>query len=314
MDLGHANALAATQRALITHRQLSELGFTVRQIRTLRDRRVIGVVHRGVYRFLAIPPSWEQDLHAAILATCPDSRVALRSALAWWGLPRRETGLIEIMTPEDRRVRLAGVRAHRTNDLPAADVRRHRGLPVTSIERSLFDAGRYLTPKVIGAALDHAVRDGLTSYVRFERRVQELGASGRNGTATAREVLTSRGYGDGFGFEKAMRGLLRDVGFPSPKREYRVNVGEKRYRVDFAYPDSMVGIECDSTEWHELQYQREHDLARQNQIQNAGLHLLRFTVDRLRHHENEVVDEIRDALTSRAGMGPGPATIFPDGN
>lgn len=313
MDLGPVSALAATQHALITHAQMERLGLTARQIRTLRDRRVIDLVHRGVYRFAGVEPTWDQHVHAAVLATSPDSFIGLRSALAWWGLPRRDTHLVEVVTSDERRVRVAGVRSYRTVDLPAADRRRHRGLPVTSVERALFDAGRFLSPKQVGAALDHAVRDGLTTYDRFQRRVEELGRSGRNGTTTAREVLGARGYGDGFGFEKAMRGLLRDAGFPAPRREYRVRLDAERYRVDFAYPDSMVGIECDSSEWHELAYQREYDLRRQNRIQNADLHLLRFTVSRLRYQQDEVVGEIRDALTSRAGRGPGPAEIFPDG-
>ena len=312
MDLGPASALASTQRALITHPQLGSLGLTSRQTQGLVAKGLLLVVHRGVYRFAAVPSTWEQRIHGALLATEPDSFVAIRSALAWWGLPRRETHLVEIATTDERRVRLDGVRAHRTVDLPAADRRRHRGLPVTSIERSLFDAGRFLTAKQVGASLDHAVRDGLTTYERFQRRVQELGRSGRNGTMTARTVLADKGYGDGFGFEKAMRGLLRDAGFPAPAREYRVHPGNDRFRVDFAYPDAMVGIECDSTEWHELWYQRDYDLRRQNRIQNAGLHLLRYTVVRLRDDRDEVVDEIRDALTTRSGIGPGPAEIFPD--
>lgn len=314
MDLGPVSELAAQQRALVTHAQLIRLGLTARQVRTLRTRGLLSVVHRGVYRFAAVPPTWEQSVHAAVLATGPHSLVGLRTALAWWGVPRRETHLVEVVTSDDRRIRLPDVRSYRTVDLPAADHRRAAGLPITSIERTLFDCGRFLGPKQVGPALDHAVRDGLTTYARFQRRVQELGRSGRNGTTTSRLVLADRGYGDGFGFEKAMRGLLRDEGFPAPKREYRVHVGERRYRVDFAYPEAMVGIECDSSEWHELHYQTMQDLKRQNRIQNAGLHLLRFTVDRLREDRAEVADEIRDALARRAGLGPGPAAVFPDAN
>src|SRR5205807_1953428 len=126
-------------------------------------------------------------------------------------------------------------------DLPAADRRIHNGIRVTSIERCLVDAGRYHGPKTIGAWLDHAVRDGLTTYVRFERRVGELAARGRNGIGVARLVLSDRGFGDGFGFEKAMVVAMREAGLPKPQREFRVRVDGHRYRVDFAFSDSMVG-------------------------------------------------------------------------
>lgn len=219
-----------------------------------------------MYRLAGSTLTWEARIQAGLLATGPDSWIGLRSGLAWWGLPRRDTHLVELVPGDERRIRLEGVRAHQTIDLPAADRRRHRGLPVVSVERSLLDAGRYLTAKQVGASLDDAVRLGLTTYERFQRRVQELGRSGRNGTVTARAVLADKGYGDGFGFEKAMRGLLRDAGLPAPMREFRVHPDGRRYRVDFAYPESMVGIECDSREWHELMYQRDHDLERQNRI------------------------------------------------
>jgi len=312
MDLGPVHRIAATQRSLITFDQLLTGGLSRRQIEGLAGSNILVPVHRSVYRLIGSTLTWEAELQAALLAAGPEAWISHRSALAWWGLPRRETEVVELVTTDARRRRLAGVRAHQTVDLPAADRRRHRGLSVTSIERSLFDAGRYLSPGHVGAALDHAVRDGLTTYQRFQRRVDELGRPGRDGTTTSRRVLSDRGYGDGFGFEKAMRGLLRDAGLPAPVREFRVHVDGHRYRVDFAYPDSMIGIECDSSEWHELFHQREHDLERQNRIQNEGLLLLRYTVARLRSDAAGVGNEIATAIARRAGHSVGPTPTFPD--
>lgn len=310
MDFGPIHKRASTQRALITFDQLLECGLSRHQIDRLSAQGFLLPMHRAVFRLPGGDVAWEQRVAAASLAAAPDAWISARSALAWWGV--RDERSVEVLTTSARRVRLEGVRSHQTIDLPGVDRRRHRGVPVTSIERSLFDAGRALSPKQVGAALDHAVRDGLTTYERYQRRVEELVRRGRAGSVTAQRVLTARGYGDGFGFEKAMRGLLRDVGLPAPAREFKVHVDGFRYRVDFAYPDSMLGIECDSDEWHGLFYQVEYDLERQNRIQKEGLLLMRYTVARLRDEPEAVGAEIIEAVARRAGSTPERPSVFPD--
>ncbi len=310
MDFGPIHERASTQRALITFDQLLDAGVSRHQVDRLSAQGFLVPIHRGVFRLPGSPLSWEQRVVAAALATAPDSWISGPRALAWWGV--RDGPSVEVLTTSARRVRLEGVRAHQTIDLPGVDRRRHRDVPVTSIERSLFDSGRSLTHQQVGAALDHAVRDGLTTYERHQQRVEELGRRGRAGSATAQRVLTARGYGDGFGFEKAMRGLLREVGLPAPVRELKVHVDGFRYRVDFAYPDSMLGIECDSGEWHGLFHQVECDLERQNRIQKEGLLLMRYTVRRLRDERDAVGAEIVEAIARRAGSTPERPSVFPD--
>lgn len=312
MDFRPIHNTAAPQCGQVTRRQLGALGLSERRIDLMVERGQMEAVHGGVYRLAGSAPSWRANVWAAALAGGPLAHVSHRTAIAWWASDWYSTEIVELVTDATAHVRCRGVRSHRTHDLPAADQRVHRGLAVTSIERSLIDAGRYLSAKEIGAALDHAVRDGLTTYGRFERRVSELARRGRNGIGTARMVLADRGFGDGFGFEKAMRGLLRDAGLPVPRREFRVHVDGCRYRVDFAFPEAMVGIECDSTRWHGLAYQREADLVRQNRIQNTGLLLLRFTVARLRTDRAGILREIAQAVARREGVRPPTPSAFPD--
>ncbi|MDT9071381.1 hypothetical protein, partial [Escherichia coli] len=83
------------------------------------------------------------------------------------------------------------------------------------------------------------------TYDRFEARVQELAARGRNGIGTARVVLADRGYRDGWAFEKAMRALFRAARFPDPVPQFRVILPCRRYRVDWCFSEEMVGVECD---------------------------------------------------------------------
>lgn len=312
MDFGAIDQVAASQDGLITHAQLRNLGVTSRQIERALERVAFTPVHRGVYRLPGFDLGWERRLRAATLSET-GTLGSHRAAVRWWGVDRLPSDVVDVVTDRDGRRRLQGVVAHQTLDLPAADRAARAGLAVTSIERSLIDVGRYRRPASVGAMLDLAVRDGLTTYDRFERRVHELARRGRAGIGVAKLVLADRGFGDGWGFERRMRGLLRAGGLPAPAREFRVHTAGRRFRVDFTFPDSMVGIECDSSEWHTLPFQHDHDLERQNLIQREGLLLLRYSFRRVREDADGVADEIRATVAHRAGRGPaGPTAVFPD--
>lgn len=66
--LRKAAGIARTQYGLTTRAQLTELGVSPGQIqRWLRSGRV-EALHPGVYRLAGAPPSWEQEVAAAVLA------------------------------------------------------------------------------------------------------------------------------------------------------------------------------------------------------------------------------------------------------
>lgn len=174
------------------------------------------------------------------------------------------------------------------------------GIPVTAIERSLIDVGRHWNAQRVGSLLDEAVRAERTTYERFEQRFHALARSGRNGIGVARQVLVARGLDDGWGFEAAMSRALRRHGLPTPTREWAVPTPEHTYHVDFAFPEAMLGIECDSTLAHTQPHQFEFDLRRQNAIVRAGVLLLRYTPTALRTDEDRVISEISEELRQRA--------------
>jgi len=255
-------------------------------------------MHAGVYRVAGAPVTWRQAVLAAVLANGPGAMASHRTAAALHECEDASEGVIEVLTPRHRRAR-GDVRCHESRDVPAADCAHIDSIPVTAIDRTLIDVGRYWPPSAVGKALDFAVRFGHTTYPRFQHRVWDLSRQGRNGIGTARRVLEDRGFGDGWGFEKAMMGALREAGLPTPVREFPVKVAGKQYYIDFAYPDAAVGIECDSTMFHTLPHQRANDARRQNEILGTGLLLLRYPSAELRHEREMVQREIRENVEQR---------------
>ena len=298
VDHRRIDELARRQHGLVARSQLIELGLNDSAIhRRRRNGHLIAAGH-GVYRLAGAPTSWRQLVMAAVLRAPLNALASHRTAIALHDLGVRG-GVIEIVAERHHRSAPSGVRSHESRDLPPVDRWEVDGIAVTSIDRTLIDIGRYWPHSRVGALLDLAVRDGLTSYERFADRFAALARRGRDGIGTARRVLEARGFDDGWGFEAAMSRALRAAGLPAPTREHLVEVDGNRYYIDFAYPEVGLGIECDSTMWHTLPYQFEADLRRQNHLIRSGMLLLRYTPSRLRDDRAAVIDEISDALTHR---------------
>ncbi|MGI9185217.1 MAG: hypothetical protein ACR2GZ_09695, partial [Solirubrobacteraceae bacterium] len=125
---------------------------------------------------------------AALLAVCDGAALSHATAAALWGIapPRAEGQPIHVVTAAHA-ANPSGVRVHRTRILAPADVRTHRGLPVTSPARTLLELAEALTPRELELAFDQA----LIARVLHTAEVRELvfRAPGRGGAARLRELL-----------------------------------------------------------------------------------------------------------------------------
>ena len=92
----------------------------------------------------------------------------------------------------DRNVRRIGAIVHTTADLPSIDRESHDGIPVTSPTRTIIDLARTEPPSRLTAAVDSALRDGLTSDELLHRRINALRARGRFGVPALLDVLGGR--------------------------------------------------------------------------------------------------------------------------
>ncbi|MDD3803235.1 MAG: DUF559 domain-containing protein [bacterium] len=77
--------------------------------------------------------------------------------------------------------------------------------------------------------------------------------------------------------EEIMYETLQKTKIPF-KREYNVKIGERRYRLDFAFfcKDRILALECDSKKWHSQKAQSERDKERDSLLENAGVRVVHF--------------------------------------
>jgi hypothetical protein len=157
---------------------LLETGLTEEEIRSRLNRGFLLREHPGVYRVGHRAPSIEATYLAAVLAAGDRSLLCGRAGAHLWGLMKGQAPPAEVLTTTQRRIE--GVRTRRTRSLDAQDCAVCRGIPVTSVARTVVDLAAELSEEALGRACHEAgVRYGLTPnavIAVLERRANATGA------------------------------------------------------------------------------------------------------------------------------------------
>ena len=146
-------------------------------------------------------------------------------------------------------------------------------------------------------ALDSATRQRLVSWPHLWECLEAHSRQGQPGLATFRALLELRSgkeppHGE---FVRLLHDLLLDAGLPEPVCEHWVVVGGRRYRLDLAYPELRLGMECDSKEWHLNERAHETDPVRDNALVLGGWRVLHFTWRRMRDDHQGIVRGVQQA-------------------
>lgn len=300
MDEVEIIAAARAQHGLITREQAMALGMSPRSIRTRLDRGSWGRVRPGVYEIGATQPTWEQAVAAACLAAGDGAYASHRTAARLWGLVSR-SGPIELLTHNNRRLTLPGVIGHRSLLIDARDHTTVRGIPATSIERTIVDLTDAGNELVMGRWIDAGLRDGTLSMRRLIELCGRLGGPGRGAPTSVLTALALRrpGYDPGrSALESRALAALALAGLPAPIRQFKVIRPDGRTAfIDMAYPEAPLGIELDGFETHGTRQAFEDDRIRANELVVLGWPVLRFTWTMSDRYLCETVDR---ALASAA--------------
>lgn len=290
---------AATQYGLIRRDDARRLG--------LSDRQILHRVGRGEWIRRS---SGVFALDGSLGGTAQDT---LAAAWAVGGAAARRSGswVPEVLDdpPEvpdvvscrgsGRALHPSELTLHRTDTLPPSDLTIRKGIPVTTVERTLCDLGAVVDLRTLRACVTRALQQRLTHPDRLIRRHLELGGQGRPGSSSLRLVLAEIDAdlmlleSD---LESALLALIVDAGLPRPVLQHPVELDGRRCRLDMAYPELHIAIEADGFAVHGTRSAFEDDRARQNQLTLAGWQVLRFTWRQVCREPEWVVSQIRTAL------------------
>lgn len=284
--------LAAGQRRIVTRRQMLAAGVGSEAIKHRLANHRLHRVHRGVY-VLGTPDLDRLGRWLAAVLACGDRAVlSHESAAALWRLLDHRPGPVEVTVPGGGGSRRAGVTIHATRSLPATEVKRVRGIPCTSVERTLVDiAGR---PAVeLERAVEQAFAQRLLGRTRMADALAR--ADGRRGVRELRRTLQRLLHDlplTRSELERLFLKLVAGAGVPAPL----VNRHRARHRVDFVWPDQRLVVETDGRATHDTPFAFHRDRARDLDLELADWHVIRLTWWQVTEQPERVVELLRRRL------------------
>jgi very-short-patch-repair endonuclease len=289
---------ARHHHGLITIEELHGLEVSSRRAHLWVKAGRLDLVLPGVFRIAGAPESREQSFAAAVLWAGASAALSHRAAGELWGFDIGRAARPEVTVPWTVSRETPGVVVHRTRAAIPRGTR--KGITVTTPERTVIDLARSLTAEQLEIAFESARHERLVTVAFVERALERVGSRGRRGSDALRALL--RALTDEPAAESALEALvarvLRASDLPKPQRQVDVAAFDRRYRLDFAWPEQLVALECDGQKWHG---DFERDRKRWSAISAAtGYRIVWATWKRVHDEPERLVDELRLLLCRRA--------------
>jgi len=278
--------IAEGAKGVATRRELLAAGVSASGIERRRRSGALLGEHRGTYRVGHRASSVEAAYMAAV-RSCGDGALLSGCAGGYhYGLIKGPPPPPEVICLTERRI--PGVITHRARRQPGADAAVFRGIPVTTVARTLVDLAAVLSADQLASACHEAgVRYGTTPAeveVVLGRRPASKGAGKlRRIMRGDVRVTLSR-------LERRFLKRLRDAGLPLPI----TNRPAGGRRVDCRWPERELTVELDSYRYHNSRHAWERDRRREREARARGDDFRRYTPDDVFDHPRLMIRELTD--------------------
>lgn len=238
---------------------------------------------------------------AAVLACGPTAVLSHGAAAALWDLRRSQATIIDVtVSSSGGRTRRRGIRLHRSSTLTEDQCTVHRGIPVTTVARTLIDVGDRFDRRALERVADQAEVLVLFDLTAIDAAIEAN--PGRRGAARMRRLLESYRVGVGVTDSELENEFLRLCdGFGIPRPETQVELGPDR--VDFLWSEQRLAVETDSWRWHGGRKAWENDRQRDIRLQRLGLRVARFSYLRVFRNPAGVAEDLDGLLTGAPSEG-----------
>jgi hypothetical protein len=288
---GTAQQIASRQKGLATRKQLLAAGISARTIERRLESGLLIPEYNGVYRVGHRAPNLETSYLAAVLACGERAVLSGRAAGHLLGLLKGGAPPPEVTAPTGRRVK--GLRTHRSRDLDARDRTVHRGIPVTTVPRTLIDLAATLPLQ----ALSRACHEAGVRYRTTPAEVAAVLARHPNapGAAKLRAILNGGEAVTVSRLEARFLELLRANDLPVPI----TNRPAGGRRVDCRWPGERLTVELDSYRYHGSRYAWEQDRRREREAYARGDEFRRYTYGDVFERPRQMLAELGGLLPSQ---------------
>jgi hypothetical protein len=300
--LAHLEKMLAAQHGLVTLAQLRDEGVSDDQRYRLVRRRLLRRTRPGVFAVVGGRNSWERGLLAIVLSV-EGALASHSSAARLWRFDPRPEDRYEITVDRSHRTEVRGVAFHSSCAVDDDDVVTRDDIPCTSFERTLADCTTLMKEHQLSRVLDDGLRRGTASLPRLAKCAERLESGPGRHMSVVRSLLAERGIRFDPGGSRSELHLLdvwRKAGVPLPVQQYRVRVGTKTYRPDFAWPATKIFAEFYGLAFHIGARAVVDDSERLTALSAAGWLPLVFTHAST---DREIVARVVEALARRAVVG-----------
>jgi hypothetical protein len=210
--------------------------------------------------------------------------------------PSTISEFIHVIAETAHRISLDGVVGHRSGVIEEGDVIIRDGMRCTSPLRTVLDLSGPMSATELGKVVDDFLRRKLLGLEELRERVDRTRPAPGRSVVTLRQVLEKRlpGYDPG---ESELEGRIARIidtnGFPRATHQHRVSYGNRRYRIDLAWPDRRLYLEGNGFGWHMLATDLDGDARRQNELVLDGWAPIEIT---WRMTDAEIANTIRRFL------------------
>ncbi len=224
---------------------------------------------------------------AAVLACGPRAVLSHRSALELHGAAKPSRRLPAVTSRSHHKT--PGIEVHTSTTLTRRDITVIDAVPCTSVARTLLDFAEMARPRELARAIEDLERIGLFDGTAMDRVLSR--ANGRRGTGRLRAALaewTEPAFTRSEAERRALA-LIEAAALPRPN----VNTFVAGHEVDLLWPEYRLAVEIDGYAFHSTRQAFERDAARDADLDDAGIRVMRITWRQLDREPEAVADRIR---------------------
>ena len=232
---------------------------------------------------------------AAVLVAGPGAALSHRSAAALWGLRPSAGTWIEVTAPRQVRSH-RGMKPHRRS-LLADEVTEIRGIPVTTVPRTLLDLAAVLPRHQVERAMNEAEVRRLTDALSAPALLARY--PGWRGVAVIRAILEHGQIGSTVTrseLEERFLAFVDRYGLPRPEVNVHLPVAGGWIEVDCVWREQRLVIELDGWAFHRGPVAYERDRARDRALGVAGWRAVRVTWRQLHEGRARLAADLRRLL------------------
>jgi very-short-patch-repair endonuclease len=225
---------------------------------------------------------------AAVLAAGEDAVLSGLAAAYLQGLTKGSAPPPEVTSPSERRIE--GVNTRRCRFLNAADAPRLRGIPVTTVPRTLVDISSALSLDALARACHEASVRYRTTPAQVEAELERR--PNVPGARKLRRIIHGDVHVTLSALERRALALLRAEGLVLPV----TNRPADSHRVDFRWPEHRLTVELDGYRYHNSRLAWEQDRRREREARARGDEFRRYTYSDVFEDATLMLSELRVLL------------------